>query len=86
MKIKDGYVIKSVAGAKMILPLCNPYFKSVITVNDTGEFLFELMKNEKTVDELVDAMLLEFEVDSDTAKADVIKFVDSLRQAELLDE
>ena len=86
MKIKDGYIIKSVAGAKMILPVCNPYFKSVITVNDTGEFLFELMKTQKTVDELVDAMLLEFQVDSATAKADVIKFIESLRQAELLDE
>lgn len=86
MKIKDGFIIKSVAGSNVIVAVSNPAFSSVITVNETGSFLFEKLKEDTDVNKLTECLLQEYEVDRQTAFDDTCKFINLLRQAELLDE
>lgn len=49
------------------------------TVNRTGIFMINLLKKGKSEDEIVRALIEEFEVDEETAKKDIIDFLEHLR-------
>jgi hypothetical protein len=55
-----------------------------ITIRGSGIYLFELLAVERDREELVDALLARFEVDEDTARADVDSFLSYLAEAGLL--
>ena len=86
MKIKEGYILKSVAGSYVIVPVSNPHFKAIISVNDTGAFIFNQLKDERNIDALVKEVVNEYEIDEQSAKEDVKAYVDALSKAGLLDE
>ena len=48
-------------------------------------FLFELLQTEQTEDSLVEALTEKYDVDADTARADVREMLDTLRTAGVLD-
>lgn len=87
MKIKDGFVLKSIADSNIVVPLGSNVvdFSSIIKLSDTGAFLWSALECERNIDELVDMMLKEYDVDSDTALRDVSAFVDTLKDNNLLE-
>ena len=87
MKIKDGYLVKNASGSKIIVPLCNPNFDAIMTVNDTGEFIFNLLnEGDCSFEEIVTAILNEYAAPESLVRADVEKFIFSLKKADLLDD
>ena len=86
MKIAEGFLLKSIAGANVVVPTGSNTvsFGNVITLNETGVFLFELLEKDTTEENLVASMLKEFDIDEATAKADVADFVGKLKEAGLL--
>ncbi len=86
MKIKDGFILKSIAGTNIVVPTGNNTvsFGSVITLNESGVFLWERLSNDITEEDLVTALLSEYSVDKTTAKRDVKEFIEKLSKAELL--
>jgi hypothetical protein len=85
MKIKDGYILKEVAGSNVIVPVSNPYFNAVMSVNDTGALIFQKLLNDTDFNALVDAVLEEYEIDRETAEQDVKAYVNALDKAGLID-
>lgn len=89
MKIKEGYLVREVAGSTLAIPVGEEAgsFGGMLRLNETGVFLWRLLEKEATVDSLVDALLGEYEgVDRDTAAKDVEAFLVSLRKNGILDE
>lgn len=86
MKIKQGYIVKQVAGTNVVVPVSNSHFSAIISVNDTGAFLFEKLKNDVDKEFLVNLLLSEYDVFQDVAKKDVDLFLNQLSKAGLLDE
>lgn len=88
MKIKDGFVLKELAGSFMVVPLGSQVmnFSSIIKLSESGAFLWRLLDDEKTIDELTQAMLSEYDVDESKARTDIEKFVKKLEDADLLEE
>lgn len=85
MKIKDGYILRTIAGDNVVLPSGDELDLSImITLNDTGRFLWERLEKGAETDELVAALLAEYEVDEATARAGVEAFVEKLEANELL--
>ena len=79
MKLKDGFVIREVAGQTVVLPSGSELnLNMMITLNDTGKFLWSLLENEIQEDELVSAILKDYDVDEVTAKNAVANFIASL--------
>lgn len=79
MKLKDGFILSEVGGQTVVIPSGDIVdLKVVITLNDTGKFLWEHLMSETDVDSLVAALLLEYDVDKDTAAAHVQGFVKTL--------
>ena len=86
MKIKDGFMMKSIAGTDVVVPTGSNTvsFGSVITLNETGVFLWQKLQEEITQEQLVSAMLEEYNIDEATAKNDVAEFIIKLQEVGLL--
>lgn len=81
MKLKEGFVMREVAGEIIVLPSGdNLDLNMMITLNDTGKFLWERLEKGAEIEELVQAMLGEYDVDADTARAGVERFVAKLQE------
>lgn len=79
MKIKDGYLLRDVAGQTVVLPVGEDLdLNMMITLNDTGRFLWEHLQEETNETALVAALLREYEVEEETAVAAVRSFVKKL--------
>ncbi len=79
MKIKDGFVLRQVAGQTVVLPGGDALdLNMMITLNDTGAFLWEHLQQETDQDALVAALLAEYDVDAETARRAVAAFVEKL--------
>lgn len=88
MKIKEGFVLGDVAESYVVIPVGDEAadFRGIITLNDTGAFLWERMQKECTKEELVKELLLEYEVSEEGALRGVEKFLDYLREYQFLEE
>lgn len=86
MKIKEGFVLKNIADVTVVVPAgeVSLDFNGMVTLNETGAFLWELLKEERTEDELLAAMLKEYDVDEPTARKGIDKFVAKLSKEGLL--
>ena len=85
MKLKEGFILRTVAGETVALPtggLTN--FDMMITLNETGRFLWERLSVGAEKEELVNALLGEYEVERETAESSVNAFVDRLKELDFL--
>ncbi len=88
MFISKNYILKEVAGNKIIVPVgaASIDFNSVIHLNDVGAFIFEsLQKDNLTLDEIVSLICNEYEVDKDVAYADAKAFCEKLQKCNILE-
>lgn len=86
MIVKQGYVLREVAGQIVALPTGGTLdFNTMITLNNTGKFLWEKLQQEITEEELTAVLLDSYEVDEATARHAVRSFVQKLKEYDLLD-
>ena len=87
MKIRNGFMLRKVGGQNVVVAVgaASRDFNGIIKLNETGAFLWELLKSEHTAEELTEALLAEYDTDRETAAADVAAFSEKLSRAELLD-
>ena len=88
MKIKNGFILRQVAGSYLVISAGGDSvdFNGMITVNETGAFLWEKLTDGASEQELLDAMLAEYEIDAETANADIKEFVKLLEDNDLLEK
>lgn len=85
MKLKDGFLLRQVAGQTVVLPVGGELdLNMMITLNDTGAFLWERLQNETDEAALVAALLAEYDVDQATAQKSVAAFLKKLHDNEFL--
>lgn len=81
MKLKDGFILREVAGQTVVLPVGGDLdLNMMITLNETGAFLWKQLENENDQAGLVAALLAEYDVDEATAKNAVEGFVAKLNE------
>ena len=79
MKIKEGFLLRQVAGETVVVPTGGVMdLNMMITLNPTGEFLWKALQEETTQEALTEALLAEYDVDKAIAEADVAAFVEKL--------
>jgi len=86
MKIKDKYILKKIAGKNIVIPVEEEAvnFNGIITLNETSVFLFEKLKNETSLDELVSAMVNRYDVEEIVARKDINEFIQILSKKGLI--
>ena len=86
MKLKNGFVLREVAGQTVVLPAGGGLnLNMMISLNDTGKFLWTLLENETEESVLVSALLKEYDVDEITAQNAVADFIETLNKYEFLE-
>lgn len=86
MKIKDGYLLKEVAGSHIVVPVGDLNFEGLINLNETGALLWGKIEKGCTREELVSALVAEYEVDEAIASKDVDAFIEILKKENLINE
>ena len=87
MKLKDGFLLRQVAGENVVLPVGEGLPKDkMITLNGTGMFLWQHLGAETDEETLVAALLAEYHVDRELALTAVRGFVEKLRGHGFLEE
>jgi hypothetical protein len=87
MKIKPGFMLRKVVEVYVIIGIGNEAYEpnEIMSVNETGAFLWELLEKGAEKQELVEAMTAEYDVDAATAEADVEVFLNELRAKALIE-
>lgn len=88
MKIKDGFLLREVAGSSIVVPVGDVQldFNGMMTLNPVGAFIWKLLESEKTKEELVHAVVAEYEVDRQTAAADIERYITKLRDKGIIED
>ena len=82
MQIKRDFTIQKVGGSYVAVAVgeTSKTFHGMVRLNETGAFLWNKMAEKDCAEEeLVDAILAEYEVDHETVVADVHRIVETLR-------
>ncbi len=86
MKIKDGYVLREIAGNNIVVEVGGKVsFNGMITLNDTGAFLWKKLEKGAEKEALAAALLDEYEVSPEKAEEDVALFLQKLEGAAVLE-
>ncbi len=88
MKIKDGFAKRNIAGSEIVVPVGKTamQFNGMITLNGSGGFFWDCLKNDITREEFLNMVLKEYDVSAEQAEKDIDKFINMLRENNLLDE
>lgn len=86
MRVKSGFILRAMGENHLVVPVgaMTVDFRCIITLNETGAFLWKQLQEECTEEALVQALLGEYDVTEDVASRDVAAFLDNLRKADLL--
>lgn len=77
MKIKEGFMLRDVAGSYVVVPMGKEAadFNGMITLNETGAFLWRQLEKGCTREELLAAMQKEYDVTEERAAKGIEKFL-----------
>lgn len=87
MKIKKQLVKRDIAGDVVLVPVGRTVYESngLFVLNEAGAFLWDRLEGAGSEQTLLEAMLAEYEVTEDTARADLGDFLANLRRMEIID-
>ena len=88
MKINKDFVMRNIAGETVIVPTGKTVldFNGLIVVNETAQFIWNLLQEETDEDTLVKKLLEEYEVTEEEARHDVSELLDQLIKGEILEK
>ncbi len=86
MKIKEGYVLRNVAGEYIVMNVGGEAsLNRMITLNETGAFIWNAIADGKSEADIAEQIISEYEIDLETARNDVKKFIDKMNGAGVLE-
>ena len=88
MRIKEDFITRTIAGETVVVPTgeAAARLNGMITLNETGAFIWSFLQEAHTKEELLAAMLEEFEVDEACARVDIEGFTGVLLEQGMLEE
>ena len=86
MKVDKEFVLREIAGDYIIIPTGKTVldFNGLITVNEVGADLWNMLQDDVTMEELVQGILKEYEVEEDVAREDIQEFLTTLDKSGIL--
>ena len=88
MKIKENYTLRQIAGSWVVLSLADATvnFNGMLTLNETGIMLWQLLEKGSTREALAEALTNEYDVSYAEALADVDEYIGKLERAGCLEK
>lgn len=88
MRLKKGVILEKAGDGYIAVATgeASKSFNGFIRNNETADFIYRQLTEEKTEKELCEALLEKYDVSEETAARDVHAVVEKIRKAGLLDE
>lgn len=86
MKLKSDFITHTIEDTQFLLSVGGKTFNGIVRNNETAAFIVDHLQNEVTKEEIIDAMLKEYDADRETVQKDVERILDSLRKINALEE
>lgn len=88
MRLKGEFVIRQIIDDIIAVPIGPTAlkFNGMIMLNQVSKLIWNYLEQETDLDSLTAAVTEHFDVSEETARADIQRFLQQLRQADLLDE
>ncbi len=85
MKIKDGYIVRKIGTKYYAVSAARAAEGGgMIALNETGAFIWDLLKEDTTVEAVAKALAEKYAIDLDTAMSDTETYVNMLKEADTL--
>lgn len=83
MKIAKEFILRDIAGECVLVPTgaTTHEFNGLITLSDTARFIWENIEKVDSLDEMIKAIVEEYEIDAQTAADDAVEFIGKLFQS-----
>ena len=87
MKIKEGFILRNVAGSNVVVPVgqATVDFNGMMSLNDTGAFLFYKLTKGTTEEQLISDLMDEYSIDKELATKDVKDFIEKVESEGLFE-
>jgi len=88
MKIKSGFILRDVGGKTFVVAVGerSKEFRGMITLNETGKFIWKMLEKGATINDVVDSMLSVYEgADREVIEKDVSDFIAKLQGDNILE-
>ena len=88
MKTKKDFILREMDDMNIVVAVgdTSKVFNGVITLNSTAAFMWKVLEKGTDTDSLAKAVADEYDIAFDKAKKDAEKFVEKLRQEDILDD
>lgn len=88
MKRKDNFLMQVVGGENLLIPIGSQVvdMNGIVILNATARLIWQLLAQDRTVNELVAGVVQAFETDGEQARADVLTFLEEIAGLGLLEE
>ncbi len=86
MKVKDNFVLTKVVDSYVAVPTGagNVDLNTIISLNETGAFIWNLMKEETEKETVIDALVKEYGISGEKAEKDLDVFINQMTEAGLM--
>ena len=88
MKISKEFILREIAGEYILVPVGKTAltFNGLVTVNEVGALIWGMLEKGSDVSTIVNGILDEYDVDEQTATADVLEFISYLKSNTIIDD
>ncbi len=88
MKLNENYVLKTVAGTPVVVPVGDAVknIKGMITLNGPAEVIWKALEQGKDFEEIVCVLKSEYDAPEDVLRNDLTVFLDKLEGYKILDK
>ncbi len=87
MKVKNGFILRNVAGSNIVVPTGKACmdFNGMITMNDTAAFIWNCLQQDTTEDAILSEILKEYQVEENVARQCIADVITKLQEAGCLE-
>jgi len=75
-------VTRKTGNEYVLVPITNNIadMNSVYTLNETGAFIWEHIDGKRNVEEIISALITEYDIDKQNAESDVFSFIENMNK------
>ncbi len=87
MKLNENYILKTVAGMPVVVPVGNAVknIHGMITLNGPAEIIWKALEEGKSYEEIVALIKSEYDANEDVIKTDLDAFLEKLKNYKILE-
>lgn len=88
MKIREGFVLREIADSIVVVPTGElvKELHLMIELNKVGKFIWELLKEDISIEEIANKLVEEYGIDKEKAIQNAENFTQKLKQAKIIEE